>query len=71
MDASLVWQIVASVMTMGSMWAYGNKSRWGAIIGIAAEVPWFFLIALHSMWGLIPLNVLTFIVHARNLRKMK
>lgn len=71
MTLSLATQLGASFITMLSMWAYGNKSRWGAIFGLAGEVPWLAIMILNDMWGLLPLNALMFVIHARNLWKMK
>ena len=60
-------QLAASVLSISGQWAYGNRSKWGPALGLAAQVPWWVIMIHGSLWGLIPINVSMAIVHIRNL----
>lgn len=51
------------------MWVYGNKSKWGPVIGIAAQVPWWVIMVKGGLWGLLPVNGAMLVIHTRNLWK--
>ena len=61
----------ASCVSLCASWTYGNKSRWGPILGIVAFIPWMTVAIGGELWGLIPGNVLFTIVHVRNIFKMR
>ena len=71
MTPQLTCELLASLLTLVSMWAYGNKRPLGPFLGLAAQVPWWALMYLQDLWGLLPLNALMLLMHARNLWKWR
>jgi uncharacterized membrane protein len=67
----LIWQLAASILTILGSYLYGNKSLWGPIVGIAAQVPWWVIMWHGSLWGLAPVNTMMLVIHVRNLWKWK
>jgi hypothetical protein len=65
---ALLMQLAASAITIAGQWAYGNRSLYGPVLGLMAQVPWWIIMVQGSLWGLIPVNVSMLIVHTRNLR---
>ena len=65
---SLLMQLAASGLTICGQWAYGNRSKWGPVLGLMAQLPWWIIMVQGGLWGLIPVNVSMLIVHTRNLR---
>ena len=63
------WSWLCSALSIAMIWKMGDKSIWGPIIGLVAQVAWTgFMISTES-WGL-ALGVAAFwLVHLRNLRK--
>jgi hypothetical protein len=68
LDAILI-QLSASALSLTGQWFYGNKSKWGPILGLSAQVPWWIIMVTQGLWGLLPVNIFTGIIHARNLWK--
>lgn len=66
---SLTLQLLASTATIASSWAYGNKWLSGPSIGLVAQVPWYAMMIHDGLWGLLPVNAVMTILHARNLLK--
>jgi hypothetical protein len=64
-------QLAASAFTIASTWFYGNKTKTGPIIGLVGQAPWLFIMVSGGLWGLLPVNALMFVIHGRNLWKMK
>lgn len=62
-------QCVASTATIISSFAYGNKSTYGPFIGLASQVPWWTLMFVEGLWGLLPVNIMMVAIHARNFLK--
>lgn len=64
---TLTLSIMAGGSVLVSQWLYGNKSRWGPIVGLIGQVPWAGLIVAtgaHGLWlSWVPMGV----VHLRNL----
>lgn len=69
--ADLGVQLVASVLTLAGMWLYGNRSLWGPLLGLGAQVPWWLIMYQGGLWGLLPLNIMVFVIHGRNLIKWR
>ena len=64
-------ELAASFAAILTVWIYGNRSRKAPIVGMCGQILWWWLTISQSMWGLIPLNVVMFIIHIRNYRRMK
>lgn len=69
MDTKLLTQLAASSLTIAGTYYYGNKSKLGPWIGIVSQVPWWLIMFTGSLWGLMPVNVMMFVLHVRNLMK--
>lgn len=69
MVSEVIWQLSASALTIAGSFLYGNKSKWGPSLGIAAQVPWWVIMFHGSLWGLAPVNVMMLVIHIRNLMK--
>jgi len=65
----MIWQIAASIATMASVYYYGNKSLAGPVLGIVSEIPWLIVMIDSSLWGLLPVNIVMLVMHARALWK--
>jgi len=65
----LAAQLAASALTIAGTYFYGNKTRAGPMLGIAAQLPWWLLMYEGSLWGLLPVNIMMLVLHARNLWK--
>jgi hypothetical protein len=65
----LATQLSASALSIAGTYFYGNKTMAGPMLGIAAQVPWWLLMYQGSLWGLLPVNAVMLVVHARNLWK--
>lgn len=69
MDIPLATQLSASALTIAGTYFYGNKTVAGPMLGIAAQVPWWLVMYEGSLWGLLPVNAMMLVLHARNLHK--
>jgi hypothetical protein len=65
----LATQLAASALTIAGTYFYGNKTRVGPMLGIAAQVPWWLIMYEDSLWGLLPVNAMMLVLHTRNLLK--
>lgn len=71
-DTFSFWlQITASILTVISIYLMGNKSITGPIFGIFSNIPWFGLMFVDNLWGLLPANILILSMHIRNTYKWK
>lgn len=68
---ALLVQVLASITTLASMWAYGSKHTSGPLLALAGQVFWWVIMFQGSLWGLLPLNIAMAFVHARNLIKWR
>ena len=64
-------ELAASCAAIITVWIYGNRSRNAPIVGMFGQILWWWLTISQNMWGLIPLNVVMFIIHIRNYIRMK
>jgi len=62
-------QLSASAITIAGTYYYGNKSKLGPVLGLAAQVPWWIIMVEGNLWGLLPVNGMMVVLHARNLWK--
>jgi hypothetical protein len=62
-------QLSASALSIAGTYFYGNKTMAGPMFGIAAQVPWWLIMYEGSLWGLLPVNAVMLVLHARNLWK--
>jgi hypothetical protein len=69
LDTAIAVQLSASALTLTGQWFYGNKAKWGPVLGILAQVPWWTIMIQGSLWGLLPVNSALLIIHTRNLWK--
>ena len=69
MDIPLATQLLASALTIAGTYFYGNKTIAGPVLGIAAQLPWWLVMYEGSLWGLLPVNAMMLVLHARNLHK--
>ena len=70
MDASLILQLWASVLTICATYSYSN--RWvlaGSLFGLVSQIGWWGIMAVDSLWGLFPINVMMVAIHSRALWK--
>jgi hypothetical protein len=68
-DIPLATQLSASALTIAGTYFYGNKTIAGPVLGIAAQLPWWLVMYEGSLWGLLPVNAMMLVLHARNLHK--
>jgi hypothetical protein len=68
-NTNLATQLSASALTIAGTYFYGNKTRAGPMLGIAAQVPWWLIMYEDSLWGLLPVNAMMLVLHMRNLWK--
>jgi hypothetical protein len=69
LDAAIITQLAASVLTLAAQWFYGNKSIWGPVIGLSGQFAWWAIMFEGHLWGLLPANVVMVAIHVRNLIK--
>ena len=69
MNTHLATQLSASALSIAGTYFYGNKTMAGPMLGIAAQVPWWLIMYEGSLWGLLPVNTVMLVLHARNLWK--
>lgn len=70
MDPSLILQLWASAMTVGSTWFYSTRSvRYGSICGLVSQIGWWGIMGVDGLWGLLPINVMMVALHTRALWK--
>jgi nicotinamide riboside transporter PnuC len=63
----MIAQLLASVLTMASMWLMGNRSVWGPVLGLVSQVPWLVTILTAQTWGLLPVCIAMVAIHSRNI----
>lgn len=56
-ELDLVTQSVASLLTLAGVYLLWTHSRWGSLVSLAAQVPWWVLILRGHLWGLLPLEI--------------
>ena len=66
---SCAW--MASLGSLVGTWLYGNKSKWGPVLGLLAEIPWLTMAYLSGLYGLVPATVAFTVIHARNLMRWR
>jgi nicotinamide riboside transporter PnuC len=69
MTLALGFQLLASIATLIAIWQMGNRSVNGPLFGLIAEATWAGLVITNELWGIAPVVVVAFLIHARNLRK--
>lgn len=62
---------MASIVTIASVWQYGNNSIYGPYLGLFSQIFWWSMMYVDSLWGLLPINIILLIMHIRNLNKIK
>jgi hypothetical protein len=62
-------QYFLSIITGLSIWAMGNKTILGPIIGLITQVFWVIYVIMTSQWGLLPGVILLSAINLRNLIK--
>ena len=71
LSAKFLLELAASFAAITTVWIYGNRSKNAPIVGMFGQILWWWLTISQSMWGLVPLNVVMFIIHIRNYIRMK
>lgn len=71
MTTKFVIQLLASALTIAGQFQYGNKRLWGPVLGMAAQVPWWLIMVLYDLWGLLPVNAAMLAIHIRNFIKWR
>lgn len=66
MTLLLLLQIVATVATLSSTWLMGNKHITGPFVGLIGDVAFMVINALAGLWLLVPVAMLSFVIHTRN-----
>jgi hypothetical protein len=64
-------QLLASVVTLASMWAYGSKLTLGPALALVGQVCWWIIMFQGGLWGLLPLNAAMAFIHIRNFLKWR
>jgi hypothetical protein len=55
-----------SAITIATMWKAGDRWRATWLLGLANQALWLVWIIAVSAWGLLPMNIVLWIVYARN-----
>jgi hypothetical protein len=58
-----------SIITAYSMLLAGNKKKSAWFVGLVNQLLWLVWIVLSGTWGLIPMNIVLWIVYGRNYLK--
>ena len=69
MSASVVTELLISVITLVSAWFIGNKSVWGQRLGLITNICWWFYVVAFKRYGLVPMEIFFTIMCVRNLIK--
>ena len=64
-------QLIASALTVITMWRYGDKDRRAPLWGLGAEAVWVVMVFVGGLWGLLPLWVITTTMQIRNWLKWR
>lgn len=62
---------MASILTMVSVWQYGNNNSYGPYLGLYSQIFWWSMMYVDNLWGLLPMNIVMLVMHVRNLNKIK
>jgi len=62
---------LASILTLLSVYKYGDGGKWGPYWGLASQVFWWYLCLGQGLYGLVPLNLAMLCVHVRNLWRLR
>lgn len=68
---SVFLQLTASLLTIGSTLAYGNKHLAGPLLGLVSQIPWWTIMFVDGLWGFLPVNVVMLWMHTRNFLKWR
>ncbi len=60
-----------SAITAYMMLLAGNKKRGAWAVGLVNQLLWFVWIVLSGAWGLLPMNIVLWVVYGRNYLKWK
>ncbi len=60
-----------SAITVFQMLVAGNKKRYAWIVGLTNQFLWLLWIFLSGTWGLLPMNIVLWVVYGRNYIKWK
>ena len=66
-----LWSWILAGIGITGLWIAGNKSQWGWIIGIAAQLLWITYAITTSQWGFLFSAIAYGTVYARNLIKWR
>lgn len=58
------WAI--SAVTIATMWLAGNKHRLAWVVGLAGQGLWLAWILTSESWGLLPSNIVLWVIYGRN-----
>lgn len=56
---------------MAGVYFYGNRSVLGPTLAIASQAPWWLIMVDGSLWGLLPINIMSLVIHTRNFIKWR
>lgn len=62
---------VLSVITIWMTFLAGNKSQMAWSVGLVNQVLWLVWIVSDEAWGMIPMNVVLFVIYGRNYLKWR
>jgi hypothetical protein len=68
---TVLLQLTASLLTIGSTLAYGDKRLAGPLLGLASQIPWWTIMLVDDLWGLLPVNAVMLWLHTRNFLKWR
>ena len=60
-----------SAITAYSMLLAGNKKRGAWVVGLLNQLLWLVWIVISGTWGLLPMNVVLWVIYGRNYLKWK
>ena len=69
MDLSLAFQVTATSLTIGSVLSYAvpnSKSLNGPVLGVLSQFPWWGLMIVEDLWGLLLMNIFMLFSHLYN-----
>lgn len=67
----MIYEVALSLLTLGTAYLVGNKSRLAPVLGLIAEAGWIAWVVTNQHWGLLTLNLSMFVMYMRMYFKWK
>jgi hypothetical protein len=69
MDIGTILQLMASVVGLLAIWRLADRNVNALYWAMASNAASTAVIGYSHLWGLLPINLITYVVHARNIAK--